>query len=420
MAARIVIEDDILKIKEYLMGISDTISDYLDLNNESKYLMLRKNISHSDLITSGKRTKVSDPFKKNYLYYMTVEEMEELDKINKQTFATAHQSNINFPKKILYEFIGMEDPGNSEDVRVNMNDIINVYLVNDTLKYFTIDYTFKIFEKLNKVPDWDKNALKYDLDNTFTRIDLSIAAHGIGCSENEVFHKLRRSLFKSDEIILLMEYNQQKNIKNLYILLKKNPKFYSILGECDNTWEKYLQIQDKKQLYNLLKSNNLSENDKEKTRKNQRKWRKMLAEEMMSYTTVDDEVFCPLTYISGNFSSVGTLFRASHIKAFNECSIDEAFDLNNGILISANADALFDKHLITIDDDGNIIFSYLVKNEGPKFIAELKLNDKVFKAILNDKRKEYLKRHREIFYIKEDLRKKGNCVDLDSSDEEQL
>jgi len=416
MGARIVIENDINKIKDYLIPISDSIINVLDENND--YSLIRKNISHSDLISAGKRTRADEPFSKNYLYYMTVDEMEEFDRINSRPFATAHQSNIGIPKRLLYDFIEVEDPGNSEDVRVNINDYANVYLVKDTLKYFNIEYTLKVLNKLEKVPNWNADDFKYDLPDDFTRVDLSIAAHGIGCSENEVFHKLRRSVFKSDEIIILLEKND--TLKNMYIMFNKNPRFYTLIGECDESWEKYLRIQGKQNLLQLTQKNNLSDDEKEKTRKNQNKWRKKLAEEMMSYTTVDDEVFCPMTYISGNFSSVGTLFRASHIKAYSECNPDEAFDVNNGILISANADALFDKHLITIEDDGTIKFSYLVDNEGPLFKTALKLTEKTFKAILNDKRKEYLKRHREIFEEMEVKRRQGNCTDIDSSDEEQL
>ena len=416
MSERITIENNISRIREYLITISDMATSKIDDNNE--YILIRKNISHSDLISSGKRTKLSEPFSKNYLYYLTVDEMEELDRINSRPFATAHQSNIGMPKNILYNFINVADPGNGEDVRVNINKYANVYLVKDTLKYFNIEYTMQVLKKLNKVPNWNIDELKYDLPYDFTRIDLSIAAHGIGCAENEVFHKLRRSVFKSDEIILLLE--KKGTEKNIYVMFNKNPKFYTLIGEYDESWEKHLRIQGKQSLLQLTLKENLSEEEKEKTRNNQNKWRKKLAEEMMSYTTVDDEVFCPMTYVSGNFSSVGTLFRASHIKAYNECTPDEAFDVNNGILISANADALFDKHLITIEEDGTIKLSYLVENEGPKFKQELKLTEKTFKAILNEKREKYLKRHREVFEEMEIKRKQGNCIDIDSSDEKQL
>lgn len=198
-------------------------------------------------------------------------------------------------------------------------------------------------------------------------------------------------------------------------MLEKNPRFFTLIGESNATWEKFLNDSNKQELFNLLKKDELSYGEAEKTRKNQNKWRNLLADEMMSYTTTDDEIFCPLTYITANFSSVGTLFRASHIKAFNECSVEEAFDINNGILMISNADALFDKHLITISDDGEIIFSYLLKNEY-KLIQELKLTERVFKAILNNKRKEYLKRHREVFEEKEIKRKMLSNLEEDSAE----
>ena len=198
-------------------------------------------------------------------------------------------------------------------------------------------------------------------------------------------------------------------------MLEKNPKFFTLIGEGNKSWEKYLQLNGKEQLYELLKKEKLSSGELEKTRKNQNKWRNILADEMMSYTTTDDEIFCPLTYITINYSNVGTLFRASHIKPFNECSIDEAFDINNGILMVANADALFDKHLITIDDNGKIIFSFLIEKEH-LLKNQLRLTEDVFKAILNPQRKYYLKRHREIFQEKE-LKRKHSSDFVDDSSE---
>ena len=85
----------------------------------------------------------------------------------------------------------------------------------------------------------------------------------------------------------------------------------------------------------------------------------------------------------------------------------------------ANADALFDKHLITIDDDGTVIFSFLLDNDY-KLKQELRLTEKVFKAILNDERKSYLEYHRNVFKSKEILRRKSTTLIDDSSDEEQL
>lgn len=418
MASKINIVYDTNKIREYLKYKSDTISDYLTNNLNDEFVLLVKQISHSDLTSSGKRTKMEQPFSKNYLYYLTEEEMEEIDRKNNRPFVTAHQSNIFVPKNIIYDFLSVTNPDESGDEHFKINDYCDVFLVNDTLKYFTIDYSFRVFEKLGKIPNWNKEDFRYELKDDFTPINLSIAAHGIGVSANTEFDKLRRSIFKSDTMMLLLSKNAEKKPK-MFLMFEKNPSFFTLIGEGNKSWEKYLEQNNKQELFELLKQDKLSSGEFEKTRNNQNKWRLLLAEEMMGYTTNENEIFCPLTYITVNFDNAGTLFRASHIKGFADCDVDEAFDINNGIIMVANADALFDKHLITIEDDGTIIFSYLLEKNG-KLIQELRLNEKVFKAILNDERKHYLEYHREVFKAKEELRKKSSAFIDDSSDEELL
>lgn len=419
MSAKNPIIYDYNKILEYVKEKSNSVYNLMKTNPNDKYILIVKSISHSDLLNSGKRSGPNQGIEKNYLYYLTTDEMLEIERVRQKDFEDAKQSNIFVPTE-FYEFIGMpmlerrKGAQSTQHEHPIVNHYADVYLVNDTLKYFDIDYTKKVFEKLHKKPYlWHFDEYKISLVDDFTPIQLTHAIHGIGTSSDEVFKKLRRSIFKSDILEILIRKNDTK--KEVYIMLQKNPRFYTIIGESNSTWEKYLENNNKQELYNLLKKDNLNSGEQEKTRKNQNKWRNMLAEEMMSYTTAEDEIFCPLTYISANYVNVGTLFRASHIKAFKECNLEEAFDINNGILMIANADALFDKHLITISDDGEIEFSFLLKNEF-KLIQELKLTEKVFKAILNDKRKEYLKHHREVFKRKEEDRKNGNIVDEEQFD----
>lgn len=47
----------------------------------------------------------------------------------------------------------------------------------------------------------------------------------------------------------------------------------------------------------------------------------------------------------------------SHIKAWKDCSDKEKLDENNGLLLCAHHDALFDKHLISFEDTGDLIVS---------------------------------------------------------------
>jgi len=56
--------------------------------------------------------------------------------------------------------------------------------------------------------------------------------------------------------------------------------------------------------------------------------------------------------------NVPEMLRASHIKPWADCENDsDRLNVYNGLLLSANYDALFDKGLITFDDAGLIIYS---------------------------------------------------------------
>lgn len=51
------------------------------------------------------------------------------------------------------------------------------------------------------------------------------------------------------------------------------------------------------------------------------------------------------------------MLRASHIKPWKYCNDAERLDLYNGLLLTPNYDALFEKGFISFDDDGKIILS---------------------------------------------------------------
>ena len=48
---------------------------------------------------------------------------------------------------------------------------------------------------------------------------------------------------------------------------------------------------------------------------------------------------------------------SSHIVPWRESNREEKYDVDNGLLLSPDLDALFDKNLISFQDDGRIIFS---------------------------------------------------------------
>ncbi len=82
---------------------------------------------------------------------------------------------------------------------------------------------------------------------------------------------------------------------------------------------------------------------------------------------------------------------ASHIKPFIQCSNDnEAYDPNNGLLLSRNMDILFDQGYISFDNDGTIIYSPKLNQDVTKHLDNYKL-DSIF---INEKRIQYFYYHR--------------------------
>lgn len=390
---------------------SDFMRKYINENIDSKYTLIYKYLTHSDIIAPGKRNE-RQGIEKNHLNYLSLEAMKEMERKN-QKFETAHQTCIAVSDTFC-EKLGM--PAGRGNQRY-VEQFADVYLVNDTLEYFDISYTKSVFEKLDKMPNWnfDNYRVNLDTEKGITKINLTYAAHGVGTARDIEFHKLRRSLFRNDRIMFLIE-NRPDSQNNVFILLSKNPVFYTILGIKNDKWLKIAEEDIKRKEYELTQQKNVN-TEEIVDRRQQAAWRKRLAEEMMNYTTNEYEVFCPLTYITVNYENAGTLFRASHIKRYADCSNQEKFDLNNGILMCANADALFDKHLITINNDGEIIFSQLIKNDRV-LINKLLLTQPVFKDILNDERLHYLEEHRRVFQEKEERRLSGTIEYYEEDDDD--
>lgn len=82
---------------------------------------------------------------------------------------------------------------------------------------------------------------------------------------------------------------------------------------------------------------------------------------------------------------------ASHIVRWSECSDHERLDPENGILLSPNVDSLFDRHLISFDDDGRLLVSDLVSEESLRMLGV----SEGTKISLTDGMRAYLARHRE-------------------------
>lgn len=87
------------------------------------------------------------------------------------------------------------------------------------------------------------------------------------------------------------------------------------------------------------------------------------------------------------------IYIASHIKPYKRCNTQEAYDPNNGLLLSLNIDKLFDAGLISFEDDGKIIISKRLHMFSKNLYDHLstKTLNPVF---INQQRKTYLAYHR--------------------------
>lgn len=392
--------EDRIKIKDFIAKTSAKMFDYINEHPHSRFILFYKNLTHSDLPTFGKATR-PDSHSKNLLYYIKESEMKNIERNTSKPFQTAHQSCIGLKTK-LYDLVSLPQPRENDPYL--LNDYCNVLLVNDNMPYFKSEYTKLVFEKLGKEivgrarENWDFDSINVSLDSgDYTSIPLHVAVHGLGMSEDEEFHKLRHHMFKGDTFALLFEINGQT--KNMFILPEKNPIFFSIIGETNKAYEDY-QRRLRERLINrtLNRENAASDINEEVTRQQQAAWRKMLANEMMGYTSVDSQIFCPFTYITVDFDKLGALFVASHIKGFSDenTTDEEKYDINNGLLLCANADALFDKHLISVNENKELVFSFLLDGD-MRLKNQLLLLQPIFQPILNEKRMSYLKYHFELF-----------------------
>lgn len=86
------------------------------------------------------------------------------------------------------------------------------------------------------------------------------------------------------------------------------------------------------------------------------------------------------------------LLRASHAKPWADCASDaERLDVFNGFLLVANLDALFDRFLISFDDDGGLLISPTITDE---IRSRLGLHPGMALRWISDAHRAYLAWHR--------------------------
>ena len=92
--------------------------------------------------------------------------------------------------------------------------------------------------------------------------------------------------------------------------------------------------------------------------------------------------------------SLSKILISSHIVPWRDSNKDERLDEGNGILLSPNLDSLFDRHLISFKDSGEIIIS---KNIKEKDLELLGISENMKLRKVYEDMKPYLSRHRKVF-----------------------
>lgn len=92
--------------------------------------------------------------------------------------------------------------------------------------------------------------------------------------------------------------------------------------------------------------------------------------------------------------AVVAILRASHILPWRDANDEERIDPENGLLLTANLDALFDRGLITFDESGTLITSSRL---APESATQLLL-PKALKRKPSERQCRYLQLHRETVF----------------------
>ena len=88
------------------------------------------------------------------------------------------------------------------------------------------------------------------------------------------------------------------------------------------------------------------------------------------------------------------LLRASHIVSWADSTAEEKVDIDNGMLLCCNHDALFDKHLIAFQDDGKLLVSDKITTRSRKILGIV--NEK--QIDLTEESQKYFEKHRAKFF----------------------
>lgn len=334
------------------------------------------------------------------------------------TTSTVNQTHIDVTgrQSMLFFFEGLNNTTTaSQSIDIDLFDNNLIYLRkndNATRQIDTAGNTYYV-RQTTKVPPqltaWDltlhSSAYK-KYGHTGDQVQINIP------DSEESFTQLQRYAFQDDALVML-RYDYMRYIailiprelcENLYSITNTHGNQNVNFVALNTTYNLTLAHQIQRQvisrdvnyddvaattLQNTLNNNPGAGTDIEKivkTRVSQGSFRRLLLLERHQCN------LCDLTTTS--------VLRASHIKEWFESSREERIDANNGLLLCANHDALFDRHLISFEPNtGDICISASIDTEQR---TALNLLDTT-KLTMSDRMKSYMQLHYKKFTEKENI-----------------
>lgn len=90
------------------------------------------------------------------------------------------------------------------------------------------------------------------------------------------------------------------------------------------------------------------------------------------------------------------VLRASHVKPWRSSTNDERLNPMNGLLLSANIDALFDRYLVSFESDGSMLLSKALDTRQRELLGL----PKSLRRPLNSHQAQFMQKHRRQFHIR--------------------
>ena len=334
---------------------------------------------------------------------------------NGKKFLTTLQICIDFINEFEYEKYSQEkyerlqekvntDGINLISVRKRINQLVKLGFINSHLTSYPIDSLNYLKSKTNK----RRQSLLSKIVYTNSRLNASV-------KESSSIHQIN-FLLKTIEEVGKLSKNNIIGLMNVDIsqiekgyLTKEELDTVSIKAEEINFEDrKYNQISHFWNLLNKLDDLVIVHNElyfeddakiifgedlKEETKKRDgylhRIYKNQLKEE-------SDDYFMNITKCMLEKISYPSLV-ASHIKPFIKSDDNEAYDPNNGLLLSRNMDILFDQGYISFNDNGTIIYSTQLNQDVIDHLDNHKLDD----IFINKNRIQYFDYHRNNILKKE-------------------